>query len=185
MYPQGQFPTPSTPPQEPVPPLPSARPDVVRIVSYVQYAAAGVVLVQTILGIIVSSLHGDGTPYLSPDTTGLLVLVVLQLGAIITVAVQSHNGLNAWRIAGTVCAGLSTINSISSLSGYSATPFLRVYGAPDGYAIAQMILSGLLAAIAIAAIVLWWTRPAIEWFAAWARVRRYATQHGLTIPKVH
>lgn len=190
MYPQpGPYPPPynsaSGSQPEQVPPLPGPRPPAMFQVRAVQIAAAGIVAVQGILGLVFSGGSSRNGPYLSTLATGLLITVVIQVGLIITVAIQSHNGINAWRIVGTSCAGITILSSLFSLTGTSMFFGTQMYSGSQGYAVVQMVLSGLLAIAAIVAIVLWWTKDVNRWFEGWSRVRRYAAATGLQVPPVH
>jgi hypothetical protein len=154
-------------------------------VRLVQFAAAAIVAVQGILSVIFTADSGRNGPYLSTAATGELIGTVIQVGLIVTVAIQSHNGINAWRIVGTICASVTIVTALFSLTGRSMFFGTRLYGGTDGYAVVQMLLAGLLAAAAITAIVMWWTREVNRWFEGWSRVRRYAAATGLQVPPVH
>lgn len=185
MYPQpGPYGSPSGSPFGPVPPLPGERPPAMQHVRWVQFAAAAIVAIQGILSLIFAADAGRNGPYLSTAATGQLIGTVIQVGLIITVAIQSHQGINAWRIVGTICAGITVITSLFSLTGTSMFFGVRLYRGADSYAVVQMLLSGLLAAAAITAIVMWWTRDVNRWFDGWTRVRRYAAATGIPVPPV-
>lgn len=192
MYQQpGPYPSPlGMPGPGPVPPLPGPRPQVVLNVRWVQFVAAGIVAIQGILALIAANVGStvNNGPYLTSASVGALISLVIQVGLIITVAIQSNNGINAWRLVGTICASITVVSSLVALTGSS--PFLWGY-APFrnndawGYAVTQMILSGLLAAAAITALVMWWTKESNQWFDGWSRVRRYAAATGVPVPPVN
>lgn len=189
MYPQpGPYGSPSGSPFGPVPPLPGERPPAMQHVRWVQFAAAAIVAIQGILSLIFAADAGRNGPYLSTAATGQLIGTVIQVGLIITVAIQSNNGINAWRLVGTICASITVVSSLVALTGSS--PFLWGYSPfrnndAWGYAVTQMILSGLLAAAAITALVMWWTKESNQWFDGWSRVRRYAAATGVPVPPVN